>query len=59
MNPDVQITAHDNRVGPETESIYNDDFFNSLTVAVNALDNIPSSMLSTYIYVGLLFSLGN
>lgn len=42
MNPDVRIEAHLNRVGPETESIYNAEFFDSLDGVANALDNIQA-----------------
>ncbi|EDO33332.1 predicted protein [Nematostella vectensis] len=44
MNPDVNITAHGNRVGPETEKVYNDDFFESLSGVTNALDNVDARM---------------
>lgn len=46
MNPDVNIEAHQNRVGPETEVVYDDDFFESLDGVANALDNIDASKLS-------------
>lgn len=42
MNPDVKITAHENRVGPDTENVYNDDFFESLDGVANALDNVDT-----------------
>lgn len=44
MNPDVNIVAHQNRVGPETEKIYNDDFFEALDGVCNALDNVDARM---------------
>lgn len=44
MNPDVNITAHQNRVGPETEKTYDDNFFENLTGVANALDNIDARM---------------
>jgi ubiquitin-activating enzyme E1 len=44
MNPEVNITAHLNRVGPESESTYNDEFFNSLDGVANALDNVEARM---------------
>ncbi|MEQ2246733.1 E1 ubiquitin-activating protein, partial [Ilyodon furcidens] len=44
MNPSVKITAHQNRVGPETERIYDDDFFESLDGVTNALDNVDARM---------------
>eukprot|EP00123_Amoebidium_parasiticum_P014370 comp22465_c0_seq1/m.33829 comp22465_c0_seq1/g.33829 ORF comp22465_c0_seq1/g.33829 comp22465_c0_seq1/m.33829 type:complete len:1012 (-) comp22465_c0_seq1:171-3206(-) len=44
MNPAVNIEAHQNRVGPETENVYNDDFYNSLDAVTNALDNVDARM---------------
>lgn len=44
MNPELNIIAHQNRVGPETENIYNDDFFENLTGVANALDNVDARM---------------
>lgn len=40
MNPDMKVVAHENRVCPETEKIYNDDFFEVLDGVANALDNV-------------------
>ena len=42
MNSEINIVAHENRVGPETEKIYNDEFFESLDGVANALDNIDA-----------------
>ncbi|XP_078399311.1 ubiquitin-like modifier-activating enzyme 1 [Cetorhinus maximus] len=42
MNSSVRITAHENRVGPETEDIYNQDFFENLNGVANALDNVET-----------------
>lgn len=42
MNPCVNITHHENRVGPETEKVYDDLFFESLDGVANALDNIEA-----------------
>eukprot|EP00096_Caligus_rogercresseyi_P005507 TRINITY_DN210_c0_g1_i2.p1 TRINITY_DN210_c0_g1~~TRINITY_DN210_c0_g1_i2.p1 ORF type:complete len:1077 (+),score=356.07 TRINITY_DN210_c0_g1_i2:323-3553(+) len=42
MNPDVNIEAHENRVGAETDHVYNDDFFESLNGVANALDNVEA-----------------
>lgn len=44
MNPSLKIEAHENRVGPETESVYTDDFFEALDGVANALDNIDARM---------------
>lgn len=43
MNPNVQITAHQNRVGGETEHVYDDSFFEALDGVTNALDNVTAS----------------
>ncbi|KDR20513.1 Ubiquitin-like modifier-activating enzyme 1 [Zootermopsis nevadensis] len=40
MNPAVNVVAHENRVGPETERVYDDAFFESLDGVANALDNV-------------------
>ena len=44
MNPDLKgkIHSHQNRVGPETEDVYGDDFFAQLTGVTNALDNVQA-----------------
>jgi ubiquitin-activating enzyme E1 len=42
MNSEIKIYAHENRVGPETEKIYNDEFFKSLDGVANALDNVDA-----------------
>ncbi|OXU20851.1 hypothetical protein TSAR_007077, partial [Trichomalopsis sarcophagae] len=42
MNPEINIIAHENRVGPETEKVYNDEFFESLDGVANALDNVDA-----------------
>lgn len=43
MNPDLHVTAHQNRVGPDTEKVYDDDFFEALDGVANALDNVDAS----------------
>lgn len=42
MNPEVNILAQENRVCPETESVYHDQFFEALDGVANALDNIDA-----------------
>lgn len=42
MNPDVKVVAHENRVCPETEKTYNDEFFEELDGVANALDNVDA-----------------
>ena len=44
MNSNIKITANTSRVGPETENIYNHDFFNSIDFICNALDNIAARL---------------
>lgn len=44
MNPNLRITPHENRVGPDTENIYTDDFFEELDGVANALDNVDARM---------------
>ncbi|KAL1020527.1 hypothetical protein UPYG_G00001240 [Umbra pygmaea] len=44
MNPSIRITGHQNRVGPDTERVYDDDFFESLHGVANALDNVDARM---------------
>ncbi|XP_041348833.1 ubiquitin-like modifier-activating enzyme 1 [Gigantopelta aegis] len=44
MNPFMHIDAKEDRVGPETENVYTDDFFEALDGVVNALDNIDARM---------------
>ena len=40
MNPNLKIVPQENRVGPDTENIYTDDFFENLDGVANALDNV-------------------
>ncbi|CAG7836363.1 unnamed protein product [Allacma fusca] len=42
MNPGIKVEAHENRVGPETENVYDDDLFESLNGVANALDNVDA-----------------
>ncbi|XP_064012493.1 ubiquitin-like modifier-activating enzyme 7 isoform X8 [Pogoniulus pusillus] len=42
MNPDVSVTAHQNEVGPATESLYGDDFFQHLNGVTSALDSMEA-----------------
>jgi len=44
MNPDINIISHLNKVGPDTENVYNMDFFNSLDGVANALDNVQARL---------------
>ncbi|XP_062521019.1 ubiquitin-like modifier-activating enzyme 1 [Corticium candelabrum] len=42
INPSFNVVCHENRVGPETENVYDDAFFESLTCVFNALDNVEA-----------------
>ncbi|KAJ8047744.1 Ubiquitin-like modifier-activating enzyme 1 [Holothuria leucospilota] len=44
MNPYIHIVAHQNRVGADTEHVYNDAFFEGLSGVANALDNVDARM---------------
>lgn len=44
INPLIKVTAHQNKVSTETETIYNEKFFESLTCVANALDNIQARL---------------
>jgi ubiquitin-activating enzyme E1 len=42
MNPGLNITSFENRVGPETERFFDDEFFDKLNGVANALDNVDA-----------------
>jgi len=42
MNPNMNVVSHENRVGPDTEKIYDDGFFEELDGVANALDNVDA-----------------
>uniref|UniRef100_A0A1B6D3R9 E1 ubiquitin-activating enzyme n=1 Tax=Clastoptera arizonana TaxID=38151 RepID=A0A1B6D3R9_9HEMI len=42
MNPNMNVVSHENRVGPETEKVYDDAFFENLDGVANALDNVDA-----------------
>ena len=42
MNNDINVVAHENRVGPEVENVYDDTFYEKLNGVANALDNIDA-----------------
>lgn len=53
MNPSIRITPHQNRVGPDTERVYDDDFFESLDGVANALDNVDARKKTRHMLVHL------
>jgi len=44
MNPEFNVTTHQAFVSPETEDLFNDDFWESLDYVVNAVDNIKARL---------------
>ncbi|XP_038707355.1 ubiquitin-activating enzyme E1 1-like isoform X1 [Tripterygium wilfordii] len=44
INPCLYIEALQNRVGPETENVFDDTFWENLSVAINALDNVNARL---------------
>ncbi|CAA22354.2 ubiquitin activating enzyme E1 Uba1 [Schizosaccharomyces pombe] len=46
MNPSLtgKITSYQERVGPESEGIFGDEFFEKLSLVTNALDNVEARM---------------
>lgn len=44
INPAVKLNPLQNRVSPDTESVFNDQFWQDLDLVVNALDNITARM---------------
>lgn len=43
MNPRMKITAHQNRLGPDSEGLYDYNFFMGLDGVAAALDNVEGS----------------
>ncbi|EPY53621.1 ubiquitin activating enzyme E1 [Schizosaccharomyces cryophilus OY26] len=46
MNPSLtgKITSYQERVGPESEGIFGDEFFDNLSMVTNALDNVEARL---------------
>lgn len=42
INPYIRVMSHQNRVGPDTEHIYDDSFFQNLDGIANALGNVDT-----------------
>ncbi|XP_037956761.1 ubiquitin-like modifier-activating enzyme 1 isoform X2 [Teleopsis dalmanni] len=42
MNPEIEVTAYELRVGSETEKVFSEDFFGKLDGVANALDNVDA-----------------
>uniref|UniRef100_A0A7S3UZM0 E1 ubiquitin-activating enzyme n=1 Tax=Aplanochytrium stocchinoi TaxID=215587 RepID=A0A7S3UZM0_9STRA len=44
MNPSLKITTYEDKVAPETEGTFNDDFMGSLDLICTALDNVEARL---------------
>ncbi|CAI5990936.1 unnamed protein product [Closterium sp. NIES-64] len=44
INPALRVNALQNRVGPQTEDVFDDTFWEHLDVVVNALDNVNARL---------------
>ncbi|KAK4760364.1 hypothetical protein SAY87_005257 [Trapa incisa] len=44
INPHLNVEALQNRVGPETENVFHDSFWEDLSVIINALDNVNARL---------------
>ena len=44
MNPDLKITSYQEKVAPETEHIFGDDFYDNLSGVCTALDNVEARL---------------
>ncbi|KAL2899318.1 Ubiquitin-activating enzyme E1 2 [Bienertia sinuspersici] len=44
INPQLCVEALQNRVGSETEHVFNDSFWENLSVVINALDNVNARL---------------
>lgn len=44
MNPAITVTSHEIRVGAETETTFDDDFWENLSGVCNALDNVQARL---------------
>ncbi|KAH7447147.1 hypothetical protein KP509_01G093700 [Ceratopteris richardii] len=44
INPNFKVEALQNRVSPETETVFDDGFWESIDVVINALDNVNARL---------------
>mgnify|MGYP000019892454 FL=1 len=44
INPSLRVEALQNRVSPETENVFDDAFWESIDVVINALDNVNARL---------------
>lgn len=54
MNPQMQITAHQNRLDPDSEGVYDYNFFMGLDGAAAALDNVEASEHTSSVFTTLI-----
>ncbi|KAG7949413.1 hypothetical protein I3843_13G061600 [Carya illinoinensis] len=44
INPNLKIETLQNRIGPDTENVFDDTFWENLSVVINALDNVNARL---------------
>lgn len=44
INPNLKVEALQNRVGPDTENVFDDAFWENIDVVINALDNVNARL---------------
>ena len=44
LNPAMNVRALQSRVSPDSENIFDDDFWGNVDVVVNALDNVDARL---------------
>lgn len=44
MNPDFNVKPLKLRVSPENDEVFNDDFWESLSFVINAVDNVKARL---------------
>ena len=44
LNPDLNVRSLQSRVSPDSENVFDDDFWGSVDVVVNALDNVDARL---------------
>ncbi len=44
MNPEMRVQAHEDKVAPETEDVFGDEFFGGLDGVCTALDNVEARL---------------
>lgn len=56
MNPQIKITAHQNRLDPESEGVYDYNFFMGLDGVAAALDNVEASESTYSVFITIIVS---